>query len=472
MADYDESLRRSAHALVDLIFDHRATIPQKKVVDWRSPEELRESFALGETERGGASLESLAAELLASANQFHHPGYMGHQVGPPFGPAVLADLLISYLNQSTAVWEMSPAATVIEKEIVRWLCDKVGWSDQSGGTAVSGGSAANLTALLAARSRWIREHELEPLRPVIVCSTQSHYSLARAAAVLGLSEAEVVRVGCDPDHGIDLEELGSVLQEIEDDPSRSVMAIVATAGSTSTGSFDRLHEIADLRDRYRTWLHVDGAHGASLLLSTRMRGMVAGIERADSISWDPHKMLWMPLSLGVVLMRDEAMLRRAFHADAPYLFQHGAAPLNLGEMTIQCSRRADAVKLWITLRMWGEEPFIAALEKVTDLTASLYQMVRTAPDFEPVHQPRFNIFCFRWTGAPGKAGDPVAQEVTDLIRQRLIESGEAWITATTVGGERVLRVTLINPRTTEDDLRAMLASVRRVASELRAEGKQ
>jgi L-2,4-diaminobutyrate decarboxylase len=160
MADYDESLRRSAHALVDLIFDHRATIPQKKVLDWRIPEELGRAFALGDTERGGASLESLAAELLASSNQFHHPGYMGHQVCPPFGPAVLADLLISYLNQSTAVWEMSPAATMIEKEIVRWLCDKIGWSDQSGGTAVSGGSAANLTALLAARARWNHEHEL------------------------------------------------------------------------------------------------------------------------------------------------------------------------------------------------------------------------------------------------------------------------------------------------------------------------
>jgi len=424
---FDASRRALAHEIVDRLFDHVANIESRPVVDWRSPDELRTLLNEGDP----------IARLLDFSIQLHHPGYMGHQVCPPLPEAVLADLVISTLNQSTAVWEMSPAGTLIEQQVLRWLCETAGYPPESLGTAVSGGSAANLTALLAARAR-------RPDRRVIVCGADTHYSVARAAAIMG---AEVVSVPTDAAHRMDVGALAALLETLQP------MAVVATAGSTATGSFDDLEAIAELRDRHDTWLHVDAAHGASVLLSDSLRHLVTGIDRADSLSWDPHKMMWMPLSLGAVLVRDGVWLRRAFAADAPYLF-HGNRD-NLGEMTIQCSKRADAIKLWLTLRLAGTKPIVDALEQVTATTRYLYECIIASDDFEAMHVPQFNIFCFRYR----------SDDATNArIREEVVRSGAAWITSTLLKGERVLRVTMINPRTERKHVDRMLDAVRRAAA--------
>src|ERR1043165_5633194 len=371
--EFDSATRALAHQVVDALFDHVENIASHPVVDWHSPEELR-------TRLGGAAPMDCVRQLLDHSIQLHHPSYMGHQVCPPFPTAVIADLVISTLNQSTAVWEMSPIGTVIEQEIVRWLAGRAGYPPAALGTAVSGGSAANLTALLAARAKY-------PERRVVVCGADTHYSVARAAAIMG---AEAVSVPTNAAHRMDVDALDALLGTVKP------MAIVATSGSTATGSFDDLRAIAALRDRHDTWLHVDAAHGASVLLSPSLRHLVEGLDLSDSLSWDPHKMMWMPLSLGAVLVRDGVWLRRAFAADAPYLF-HGTG--NLGEMTIQCSKRADAIKLWLTLQIAGTEPIVRAMEHVTAITRYLYEQVVASDDFEAMHEPEFNIFCFRARGA-------------------------------------------------------------------------
>src|SRR6185436_5673024 len=334
--------RALAHDVVDALFDHVEQIEGRPVVAWRSAEELRASL-------GGATPMECVKQILDNAIQLHHPAYMGHQVCPPFPTAAIADLVISTLNQSTAVWEMSPIGTVIEQEVIRWLIECAGYPATALGTAVSGGSAANLTGLLAGRA-------CRPDRRAILCGADTHYSVARAAAIMGIDE--VVKVPTDDEHRMDIGALAAMLED------RKPMAIVATAGSTATGSFDDLRAIAELRDRHDTWLHVDAAHGASVLLSPSLKHLVEGLDRADSFSWDPHKMMWMPLSLGAILVRDGVWLRRAFEADAPYLFHGARASDNLGEMTIQCSKRADAVKLWLTLQIAGTEPIVRALEHV------------------------------------------------------------------------------------------------------------
>ena len=423
---FDAATRALAHEVVDAVFDHVERIESRPVVDWRPAEELRARL-------GGATPMECVRQLLDNAIQLHHPAYMGHQVCPPFPTAVIADFVISALNQSTAVWEMSPLGTVIEQEMMRWLIERAGYPDTALGTAVSGGSAANLTGLLAARAR-------RPERRVVVCGADTHYSVARAAAIMG---AEAVSVPTDAAHRMDVDALAALLESVKP------MAIVATAGSTATGSFDDLRAIAALRDRHDTWLHVDAAHGASVLLSPSLRHLVDGLDLADSLSWDPHKMMWMPLSLGAILVRDGLWLRRAFAADAPYLF-HGSG--NLGEMTIQCSKRADAVKLWLTLQIAGTEPITRALDHVTAMTRYLYERVLASDDFEAMHEPEFNIFCFRH-----RRGDNAR------IRDDLIRSGAAWITSTVLKGERVLRVTIINPRTERAHVDAMLDAVRRAA---------
>ena len=210
---------------------------------------------------------------------------------------------------------------------------------------------------------------------------------------------------------------------------------------------------------------MDAAHGASVLLSGKLRGLVSGLEQADSFAWDPHKMLWMPLSFGMILVRDGQWLRRAFQADAPYLFHADRASDNLGEMTIQCSKRAEAIKLWLTLQVAGTEPLEAALDSVAAVTRDLYELVLASDDFEAMHVPDFNIFCFRYLG-PGR--DRIPASSLDArngdIREVLIRSGQAWITSTVLKGRRVLRVTVINPRTTTAHAAAMLDAVRAIGA--------
>jgi L-2,4-diaminobutyrate decarboxylase len=441
--------RRFAHDLVDLLFDHVEQVEQRPVVEWTSVADLRELVRIdGET---AAPLE-LAQLVARYSNQLHHPSYMGHQVCPPFLDSAVADLLISFTNNSTAVWEMSPIGTVIEKEVVRWLANLAGFPETSEGTAVSGGSAANLTGLMAARARWNHDASSTGKRPIVIASRDAHYSVARAAAIMGIPAADVVKVPSDDGHRMDLDALEETLAAVEARDDAGVLAIVATAGSTATGAFDKLDEIALLRDRFRTWLHVDAAHGASVLVSESLARLVRGLERADSFSWDPHKMMWMPLSLGTILVRDGIWLRRAFEADAPYLFNAGSD--NLGEMTIQCSKRADAIKLWLLLRSQGVAPIAEAIERVTALTRYLYDRLLESDDFEPVHEPDLNILCFRRKGFD--------DEQTADLRERLIRSGRAWITTTVLRGERVLRVTMMNPRTTEQHIDAMLDALREV----------
>lgn len=243
------------------------------------------------------------------------------------------------------------------------------------------------------------------------------------------------------------------------------MAIVATAGSTATGSFDALGPIADLRDRHRTWLHVDAAHGASALLSARLRRLVDGLARADSLSWDPHKMMWMPLSTSVVLVKDVAWLRGAFLSDAPYLFHRDREGLDLGAMTIQCSRRADAVKLWLALNTIGAGAIAETMELVADRARELGELLAAAPDFEAMHEPEFNIVCFRYRPQDSKDGAEL-DSLNETLRQRLLESGEGWITTTRLRGRRCLRVTIINPATTRGDLEGILAKLRSLATEI------
>jgi L-2,4-diaminobutyrate decarboxylase len=280
-------------------------------------------------------------------------------------------------------------------------------------------------------------------RPVVVTSSDAHYSVARAAAIMGIDH--VVKIETDDQHRMSVDALQRAL-------GPNVLAVVATAGSTATGAFDDLEKVREVTGD--TWLHVDAAHGASVLLSERLKHLVRGLEHADSFSWDPHKMLWMPLSLGAILVRDGQWLRRAFEADAPYLFHAEREADNIGAVTIQCSKRADAIKLWLTLKLFGTEPFTAALEKVTDITRYLYDRVVASSDFEAMHEPDFNIFCFRFKGSDEQNLD---------LRERLIRSGDAWITSTVLKGRRVLRVTMINPRTEREHVDAMLASVRRLA---------
>ena len=402
-------------------------------------------------------------DVVAQSNWLYHPRYMGHQVSAPLPAAVWADVVVSALNQSVAVQEMSPALTMVEHRLIRWLCEAAGFAP-GGGTFTSGGTEATFTALLAARAAILPdawERGLEGELPVVLCGEHAHYAVTRATAQLGLGLKRAVLVA-SAGHRMDVSDLRAKLGRLEQE-AVPVMAVVATAGSTATGSFDDLPAIADICDERGIWLHVDGAHGASAVLSDRHRKAVAGIERARSLAWDPHKMMLLPLSAGVLLVRDAAQLDAAFRQQAPYLFHGGAErSWDQGGRSFQCSRRADALKLWVAVQRYGTRAFGLLYDHFAELAAYLYARLAEHPDFEPLHEPECNILCFRYTR--GSAAN--LDEKNLKLRTQYNTRGTGWITSTVLAGQRVLRVTLINPRIKREHLDAMIGELAAIGERL------
>jgi L-2,4-diaminobutyrate decarboxylase len=441
-----------------------------RVTTIRSAEELYARFD-EDVPREGQPLASIARriseEILPDCIRLAHPRCVGHQVSPPLAAAIWADTVTSALNQSVAVREMSPALTALETRVMRWFCEMAGLPPGSGGVLTSGGTEATFTALLAARNRALPEswHSgVGESRAAIVCGEHAHYSTTRAAGELGLGMRSVVTVG-SREYRMDVRALASTLDRLALNGT-TVIAVVATAGSTSTGSFDDLETIADLCEARGLWLHVDGAHGATALLSDSHRARVSAMHRARSISWDAHKMMLLPLPAGMLLMRDEKDLERAFSQDAPYLF-HGVGAddrqWDQGLRSFQCSRRADVLKVWVALQRYGTSGIGAIYDHLCSTTRTFHEVLSTAGDFEPMHAPESNILCFRWTGDGSLSAEEL--DAANLgLRQRLNASGAGWITTTTLEGRRVLRITVMNPRTTAEDLVGILDALRGLAS--------
>ncbi len=415
--------------------------------------------------------ERLLTDVLQDSNRLYHPRYMGHQVSAPLPAAIWTESFIAALNQSVAVWEMSPVATVVEHRVIRWMCDLAGFDENAGGTFTSGGTEATFAALLAARSAiipdvWTNGVGGDP--PVIVCGEHAHYAVARAAGELGLGLRSVVTIP-SKNWCMDVEALRDRLDSLDFEGKR-VMAVVATAACTATGSFDDLEAIAAICEERGLWFHVDGAHGASALLSSEHRHRVKGIGRARSVAWDPHKMMLMPLSAGVVLVRDERDLEDAFSQRAPYLF-HGATGERVwdqGIRSFQCSRRADVLKLWVALQRYGADGIGALYDRLCALARSMHDQLAAREDFVVLNEPECNILCFRYVGMRTLDDDRLDALNRDL-REMLNRSGEGWISTTVLGGRRVLRVTFMNHRTRDGDVTAVIEALVRMGSQLEHE---
>ena len=414
----------------------------------------------------GTDLASIMArverDIVADANRLGHPMYMGHQVSFPLSTAVWTDVIISTLNQSLAVEEMSPTLTPLEHRVIGWMCEAVGFPAGSGGTLTSGGTEATFTALLAARARALPDSWMngvsEP-RPVVLCGEHTHYAVTRAVAELGLGMRSAIAVP-SRDYRMDVDALDRELRQMMD-RGVTVMAVVATAGHTATGAFDDLDTIGQLCESLGVWLHVDGAHGATAVLSERHRHRVRGIERAHSIAWDPHKMMLLPLPAGMLLVRSERALQAAFAQRAPYLF-HGTDDSSRirdqGVRSFQCSRRADVLKLWVVLQRLGRRGIADLHDHLCDLAIRVRDELAVHPEFEILHEPDSNILCFRYRG-DRPADDPSLDDLNREIRERYNRSGVGWITSTLLNGRRVLRVTMMNPRSTQAHIRAMVEGV-------------
>jgi L-2,4-diaminobutyrate decarboxylase len=473
-----EAFRTAGHELIERMAAYLEVVGGRRVFPARGPSEQLARFADRLPRRGRPAGEVWADvwdRVVDDAIHLAHPMYMGHQVAPPLPHAVLADALASLLNQSTAVWEMSPTATAVEQQVVGWIRELLGFPPEADGTLVSGGSAANLTGLLAAREAVFPGAWTQGVAgrdglagAAVFVADHAHYSVERALGVMGLGAGAAVPIP-ERDFRMDPDALAGAIADART-AGRMPLAIVATAGSTATGLFDDLVAIADIARDEGIWLHVDGAHGASFLVSDRLRGLLRGIERADSVSWDPHKLLFMPISAGAVMVRDRRHLDAAFQQRAPYLFHPRPGETrshDIGRRTLQCSKRFDALKVWVCLQHYGLDHFARLQERTVDNALTLHRMLTDADDFEAVHVPESNILCFRHQPAAWRTLEP---DAVDSLHGRLREaynaSGQGWITTTVLDGRRVLRVTLMNPATETRHLEALLEGLRETAGRL------
>jgi L-2,4-diaminobutyrate decarboxylase len=355
------------------------------------------------------------------------------------------------------------------------LGELIGWRPgEFSGMATHGGSLANLTALLTARNVsladcWQSGTARPGLPPVIVVHADSHYSVARAAGILGLGTAQVLRVGLDEKRRMDVDALDRLLAGLRAE-QQPIVAVVACACSTPVGAFDRLAAIADVCQRHAVWLHVDAAHGGAACLSPRHRHLVAGLERADSVVCDAHKMLFVPALCAFVFFRDAARRFETFRQDAPYLFDPsapGLAEFDSALRTVECTKRAAAFGLWGVWSLFGEQLFADLVDITFGMGQVFYEKLSAATDFLPLHEPECNIVAFRYV--PDSLRDAPAEVLGRLqfdIRRRLIESGNFYIVSAKIDGVGALRVTIINPLTTPDHLDALLDAIRDTARRL------
>jgi L-2,4-diaminobutyrate decarboxylase len=478
-----DNVRLLGGKLIDLLSDHFQAVESssKSVLNWNEPPEniARAGAILDEAPVTdlASRFESLIEEMLARGHNLHDPRYIGHQVPAPVPIAGLFDALGSMTNQVMAIYEMGPWATSVERSLIERLGTRVGWKPgEFAGRVTHGGSLGNLTALLTARNvalgdAWEAGIASKGEAPVILAQADSHYSVSRAAGIIGIGSRQVLKVGLDEQRRMDPQQLDESLRELR---SRGVpiVAVSACACATPIGAFDPLDELAEVCRRHDVWLHVDAAHGGAALLSRKYRHLLSGIDQADSLVWDAHKMMFVPALCAFVFYRNHEHRLETFRQDAGYLFDPSVpelAEFDSGTSTIECTKRAATYGLWGTWAMFGEALFEDMVDVTFDRTREFHDRLLGEPDFEPLHEPQCNILAFRYV--PPELQDEAEEDIARFLltlRRELIRSGEFYIVQAKIAGRQALRVTIINPLTKTEHLGGLIEAIRRFGAEILA----
>lgn len=366
---------------------------------------------------------------------------------------MLGEAVLSAVNSSLDTWDQSAGGTLIERKLIDWTTARIGLGPAADGVFTSGGTQSNLQALLLAREE-AKAESLADLR--VFASEVSHFSVKKSAKLLGLGADAVVSIPVDHDKRMRTVALARELERCATD-GLVPMAVVATAGTTDFGSIDPLPEIATLCEQYGAWMHVDAAYGCGLLASLKYRARIDGVERADSVTVDYHKSFFQPVSSSAVLVRDAATLRHAtYHAEYlnPRRMVQERIP-NQVDKSLQTTRRFDALKLWMTLRVMGADGIGELFDEVCDLAAEAWKLLAADPRFDVVVEPSLSTLVFRHI--PAAVTDPAEIDRANLYaRKALFASGDAVVAGTKVAGRHYLKFTLLNPETTTADIAAVL----------------
>ncbi|WP_103030399.1 pyridoxal phosphate-dependent decarboxylase family protein [Salinibacter altiplanensis] len=451
-----DEMRTLGYRVVDLLVDHFAEGTDEPLGNAPSREKLEDHFREALPEKGTPPedvLDRVEDEVLPNTMRVDHPRFFGFVPGPNNFVGVLADLLASGFNIFSGTWISGAAAAQIELVVIDWLRELCGLPDTGGGLFTSGGSMANVTALAAARHARLDD---DVTGAVAYCSDQTHTSVDRALRLLGFRPDQLRRVPSDGRHRLDPSALRDAVAA-DRAAGRRPFCVIANAGTTNTGAVDPLPALADLVDAEDLWLHVDGAYGAPTVVCERGQKRLQGIERVDSLTMDPHKWLFQPFEIGGVLVRNKQHLRRAFRLEAEYLEDAVGAEdeVNFSASGIQLTRSFRALKLWMTLQVFGREHVATAVERGFERAEQAERLLRARPGWRVITPAQMGIITFRY------APDGWTPDQTDALTRRLVpamnEDGGIFLTQTTLNDRPVLRLCPINPRTTSDDLRQTIA---------------
>jgi glutamate/tyrosine decarboxylase-like PLP-dependent enzyme len=463
---YGEALRRPMHA---------QTYP-----------EARETF-FGPTHRPApapmspsvwtAVLAEFRSRVAPATYNAQHPGSFSYFTPPPLPSSIAGEVLSQWIHQGVDVWHAGPIGTFVEEEVTAWLRDLVGVGQDGWGVLTSGGVMANVMAMTVARDVWLsrlrgipgppRGGQLEGVR--VYASDQTHFSIARALGVLGFPDDTLVVIDSDERFRL---QAAPVAEAIERDRAAGLtpLAIAAVAGSTNTGSVDDTPGLADVAEREGVWLHVDAAYGGAARLSRRDAHRVPGLERADSVTVDPHKWFFQAYDIGALIVRRREDLLTTFHRSPEYYASNRPddEPLNWYQYSLEGTRRFRGLKLWMSWKQLGTDGFGALIERNDDLAAYLADRCATEPDFEAMPaEPDLSVVCFRHV-PPGHADWPggAIDDYQARLQRALEVSGEAWVSVTTLRGRTFLRAGVVNYLSTEADVDRMLDALRRLSVEV------
>lgn len=467
-----------AEAVINALNDYHieSVSAQKPVLD-QVPlaDVIRDLDLASYVSKGGLSgdhLSEFTDKYLASTTRLHHPAYLAHQVAVPHYAGAIGALIDGFTNNAMAIYEMGPAAASIEYFIINWLLEKVGWPPApveiqpdnkketfAGGVLTHGGSLANLTALIVARNRIAPESwkQGNPSDLALLASAECHYSIARAAGILGLGQDVLYPLEVNQEGAIIPDRIPAVYDRLKHDGKRAI-ALVANACSTAVGIYDPLVEIGDFCKDNDLWFHVDGAHGASALLSEKYKHLLKGVEKADSVVWDAHKLMRVPTLCAALLVRDHKDLDNAFKQEASYLFHEKTQPgFDFIHRTVECTKAGLGLKLFMVLAALGEHGLAEYIERQIELTLDAYTHIHRLSEFTCAVKPQCNILCFRLEGN---------DDLQLRIRDRLNAAGKFYLATTSFQGLRYLRLSIMNPDTDLAVIKDLIQEIRNIAAEL------
>ena len=455
-----ERMREIGYRVVDRIVDHLATLRDQPVGAKGDPAKLLAALAEPAPEQGmefEAVLDQLERDIFPNSMHVNHPRFLSYVPGPGNFVGAMADALISGYNIFAGTWISGSGPAAVELATIEWLREICGMPKSTGGLFVSGGTLANLTALAVARHVKLGER---PEGATVYFSDQAHSSLEKALRVIGVPGTNARKIPSDSQYRMPMNELA---QRVAQDRAagKRPFCVIASAGTTNTGAIDPLRELSAFCRQQDLWLHVDGAYGAAAAISERGRELLAGIDLADSLSLDPHKWLFQPFEIGCVLVRDIAHLRDTFRILPDYLkdTQQYSAEFNFTDHGLQLTRSFRALKLWMSIKVFGMAAFRAAIDRGFAQAEFVEARLCGMPGWEIVTPAYMGIVCFRYSNADDAAHLRLVQTV--------LQDGFALITSTVLRQRTVLRTCTINPRTTNDDIDQSLERLDALARQLK-----